>query len=654
MSKVCGKGESAKIDKLRYNEYYDMQEKIDMLYDKSQKGEIFTNLMDFILEESNIMLAYRNVKRNSGSQTAGTDGLTIKDIENLEKEHYIQKVRFILTGSKHGYRPKAVRRKEIPKNSHSGETRPLGIPCIWDRIIQQCVKQIMEPICEAKFNDHSYGFRPIRSAENAIADCNKNMQNTKLHYVIEFDIKGFFNNVNHSKLIKQIWSLGIRDKHLLYIIQQMLKAPIKLENGVLEKPKKGTPQGGILSPLLANIVLNELDWWIEGQWRKNPVAIAVANRIKPKMDSNGQVWMRYDAGYRCMRRKTRLKEMYIVRYADDFRIFCRTAPEAEKVKHAVTDWLDKRLKLEISEEKTKVVNLRKNWSEFLGYKIKLHKKSGKWVVKSRMDDKALLKTKNELILQAKKIDKPRCSSKTGKFTRDVEINLFNSKVMGVQNYFQFATHISQDSKILNRAVMTILVHRLKDGKASRLVKEGRELTPMEKRRYGSSKRMRYEKTTQKPIYPIGQVKHKNPMSKMKNLNIYTPEGRELIHNKLKIGNIRLQIGMMKELQGDRTTEYMDNRLSLFSAQYGKCGVTGMEFQILSDIHCHHKRPKKLNGNDKYANLILVMADVHKLIHAKKEETIRKFMQILNLDKSQMEKVNQLRKLAELEPIQVAM
>ena len=222
-----------------------MQAELDELYDKSKRGETFNNLMDLILDERNILLAYRNIKRNSGSLTTGTDGLTIKDIEKLDKAEYIDKVRYILDGSEHGYRPKPVRRKDIPKNDHSGKTRPLGIPCIWDRIIQQCIKQIMEPVCEAKFNDHSYGFRPVRSVENAIKDCYKNMQQTKLHYVVEFDIKGFFDNVNHSKLIRQIWALGIRDKKLIYIIRQMLKAPIKHENGILEIPKQGTPQGGV-------------------------------------------------------------------------------------------------------------------------------------------------------------------------------------------------------------------------------------------------------------------------------------------------------------------------------------------------------------------------------------------------------------------------
>lgn len=148
------------VDNLRHAEYYEMQGVFDDLYARSKCGEEFTNLMSLILSRENILLAYRNIKTNAGSKTAGTDGLTISDIGRLTAEQVVDKVRFIAAGSPHGYRPKAVRRKDIPKPYDPTKTRPLGIPCIWDRLIQQCVKQVMEPICEAKFSENSYGFRP--------------------------------------------------------------------------------------------------------------------------------------------------------------------------------------------------------------------------------------------------------------------------------------------------------------------------------------------------------------------------------------------------------------------------------------------------------------------------------------------------------------
>lgn len=206
--------------------------------------------------KDNIRLAYRNIKRNTGSKTAGIDKLTINDIMHLHVDDVIAKVQAMFKW----YVPQPVRRVFIPKGID--KTRPLGIPTIWDRIFQQCVLQILEPICEAKFHKHSYGFRPNRNTHHAKVRLEFLINQSGLHHCVDVDIKGFFDNVNHSKLLKQMWSLGIRDKSLLSIISRLLKAEIVGE-GILTK---GTPQGGILSPLLSNIVLNELDWWVSDQW----------------------------------------------------------------------------------------------------------------------------------------------------------------------------------------------------------------------------------------------------------------------------------------------------------------------------------------------------------------------------------------------------
>lgn len=338
------------VDDLRHAEYYGMQPVFDELYHRSLEGENFTDLMDLILSRDNILLAYRNIKANGGSYTAGTDNKNISDIGCLPPETVAEKVRFIVTGSQHGYRPKPVRRKDIPKPN--GKTRPLGIPCIWDRLVQQCIKQVIEPICEAKFSDNSYGFRPNRSVEHAVQKTYTMLQRMNLHYVIEFDIKGFFDNVNHSKLMRQIWAMGIHDKQLIFIIKRILKAPIRMPDGTTLIPDKGTPQGGIISPLLANIVLNELDKWVESQWQNHPLVKEYGYERKIR---NSITFDRSKAFLKM--RKTGLKEMYIVRYADDFRIFCRNKEDALRTKEAVTAWITERLRLEVSPEKTRIAGL---------------------------------------------------------------------------------------------------------------------------------------------------------------------------------------------------------------------------------------------------------------------------------------------------------
>ena len=559
-------------------------------------------------------------------------------IGKLSPDEVVNNVRYYIQGTVHGYRPKPVRRKDIPKPYDPMKTRPLGIPCIWDRLIQQCIKQIMEPICEAKFSINSYGFRPNCSAEHAIAAVEKLMQQIKLHYVIEFDIKGFFDNVNHSKLIRQIWSLGIHDKHLIFVLKRILSAPIRLENGTMITPKKGTPQGGIISPLLANIVLNELDHWIEDQWTNHPTVLSYKVRTTRCGTPN------HSYGFKRARETTRLKEMYIVRYADDFRIFCRKKTDAEKAKIAVTQWLHDRLKLEISEEKTKVVNVSRHYTDFLGFKIKVMPKKGKQVIKSHVADKNLAHKCTHLIEQAKRIASPR--EKYGEFR---EVQLYNSMVTGMHNYYQLATLVAADFRKVNRAVMTVLTNRLRGQKESRLAKHGRELTKYEKERYGESGCLRFDRNTNEPIYPAGYVQHKIPLCKKRSICCYTAEGRKLIHDNLRVNMYLLLSLMTQPLQG-RSVEYFDNRISHFSAQWGKCAVTGREFMSTAEIHCHHIIHKRNGGTDKYDNLILITPDVHILLHAKTHETIEKYKAMLRLNSKQLSALNSLRQKAGLATI----
>ena len=154
-----------------------MIEIFDNLYEDSRQGRKFNNLMELITSENNIKLSYRNIKNNTGSTTHGVDKLTIKDISNIPEDLFIKIVRKQLSN----YKPKPVRRVEIPKSN--GKTRPLGIPTIWDRIIQQCILQVLEPIYEAKFHERNNGFRPNRSTEHAMAQCYKMIHHQKLYFV---------------------------------------------------------------------------------------------------------------------------------------------------------------------------------------------------------------------------------------------------------------------------------------------------------------------------------------------------------------------------------------------------------------------------------------------------------------------------------------
>lgn len=625
------------VDDLRHAEYYGMQGTFDELYQKSQNGEVFENLMDLILSRDNILLAYRNIKANKGSYTAGTDKKNITDIGSRTPDDVVKRVRFIVTGSKHGYRPKPVRRKDIPKPN--GKTRPLGIPCIWDRLIQQCIKQIMEPICEAKFSNNSYGFRPNRSVEHAINRTYTMLQMMNLHYVIEFDIKGFFDNVNHSKLIRQIWSLGIHDKTLIFIIKRILTAPIKMPDNTTVLPDKGTPQGGIISPLLANIVLNELDWWIASQWEENPIAIS---RGRERIIGKTKVFDK-SHGYRIMK-NTEMKEMHIIRYADDFRIFCRTKEDAVRTKEAVTAWIEERLKLEVSPEKTRIVNTRKRWSEFLGFKIRVRLKHHKYVVQSAICDKKVEIERAKLVEQAKNIAKPRekksCLS---------EIQLYNSMVLGIQNYYQLATCISIDCREFHRRVMTVLTNRLNTETGSMLKREGGTITQAEKERFGQSKMIRYVSGIDQMIYPIAFIKNKIPMAKRSIVCSYTKEGRAPIHTELNLNQYVLK-GLREKISVGHSTEYHDSKISLFSAQKGKCAISGEEFADAEHVAVWLKVPRALGGFERYKNMVLIHKKYLILLKELPQAVIKDLIKTLNITKKMLVKINSLREQANLSAI----
>ena len=595
-----------KKDKLRYNEYYDMQHIYDELYAQSKNGNNFYKLLEIIGSEQNICLAYRNLKINSGSKTAGTDGLTIDDIKHLCDEDIIMKVRRSLDN----YQPKSVRRVFIPK-SGSDKMRPLGIPCIWDRLVQQCILQVLEPICEPKFHNHSYGFRANRSAHHALGRVTSLINISKYHYCVDVDIKGFFDNVNHGKLLKQIWTLGIRDKRLICIISKMLKAEIDGE-GV---PAKGTPQGGLLSPLLSLIVLNELDWWVSSQWET----------FQPKhRNKNG--WFQY------AKKHTRLKSGFIVRYADDFKIMCSTYEEAQRFYHSTVDFLNKRLKLEISPEKSKVVNLRKNSSDFLGFKIKVIPK-GKtkhgYVAKTDMNQKALKKAKTNLKLKVKDIVR---------HTTTFQIARYNLAVMGMQNYYCAATNIYNNLTEVSYALLPTTRVRFK--KIAKLIPFETTSQDFQMKTTGIRPQTKIIMIADTSLLPINGVKHKNPLNFSQDICNFTEHGRSKIHEEIALvtkGEIQI---LLKHKDTTKSVEFNDNRISVFIAQQGNCYITNRRHSP-TDMVCIYKNITETD-RDKYQNLVFVEIPISKAILTESVQQAKMWLMNYGLSSQQKKKLNKIR------------
>jgi len=603
-----------KMQKLRNAEYYDMQNVFDKLHDEACNNKTFNNLMSVISCEDNILLAYRNIKNNDGSTTKGTDGRTIEHYKGWSEDKFVR----YFQNKFANYQPKSVRRVEIPKDYQPNKTRPLGIPCMDDRIIQQCILQVLEPICESKFHNHSYGFRPNRATTHAIARTQFLMWRGKFHYVVDIDIKGFFDNVNHGKLLKQLWNFGIQDKNLLSIIGKILKSEIQ----GIGKPDKGTPQGGIISPLLSNVVLNELDWWLSNQW-----------------ETKKTIHQYSQSHFLRALKTTNLKEFFFVRYADDFKILCKDYKTAQKIFTATRDWLLERLGLEINSEKSKITNVRKGKTDFLGFSLFVKKKKGQFVTRSNISDKAKMAMEMKLKTQIKVIKME---------TNQQQVNKLNSMIMGMHGYYKIASLCSLDFADINYIVSKSLRNRLK---RSTKKLRGKTKNPEDKPVMSKTYQKFYGRYKGKlriiagiTIFPIYGCKYQPPKFFSQAINKYTEHGRQLIHDKLTNTEYLVKY-LLNCKEYDKSVEYNDNRISLIAGQNGKCFVTGEPLDIFN-MECHHKIPKAIGGSDEYKNLVWLRTEVHKLIHVTQPDTITKYLSILKLDEKALKKVNSLRLSAE--------
>ena len=298
-----------------------------------------------------------------------------------------------------------------------------------------------------------------------------------------------------------------------------------------------------------------------------------------------------------------------------------------------------RLGLEISPEKSKIVNLKRRYSEFLGFRLKVHKKGKKkngetrYTVKSHISKKAKEKIKDKAHELVKEIQRPQ-----GVQTGYGAVNSYNAYVIGIHNYYAKATLVSMDFNQIAFGVRKSLKARLKDG----VKRVGKDPPNYIKERYGKSRQLRYIYNT--AIAPIAYVQHKIPLDKKKSINKYTGKGRAEIHKQLASVNIDMLMYLMRNPEKGQSIEYNDNRLSLYAAQKGKCAVTGVILEI-ETICCHHKKPLVMGGEDSYNNLTFVTKAIHRLIHEPDESKVKLTATALLLDKQQVKKLMKLKSLA---------
>ncbi|MGZ6549311.1 MAG: group II intron reverse transcriptase/maturase [Tumebacillaceae bacterium] len=591
----------------------------DKMYELSKSGdEPFYDLVEMMKSTEVIISAVHHIKSNRGANTSGVDGQVIRDILDKPFEEIIERVRKYIDN----YRPLPVKRQFIPKSN--GKLRPLGIPAVYDKIIQECARLVLEPIAEGKFFPHSYGFRPMRSCEHAIARV-VDLVNRGCGYVaIEGDIKGFFDHINHNKLIEILWNLGVKDKRFLMLIKKMLKAGI-LEEGTLYPSDVGSPQGGIISPLLANIYLNGFDWMISGMYETHPA-------MKTVLPKNGH-----------RKVQKRHEPTYLVRYADDWVIICRTKEHAQRVLSKIEKYFRHRLHLELSMEKTLITDMRESPIQFLGFHISARK--------ARLKDKLVgkpvpmaskFRSKVREILKEVKGVK-RCIGSPHDIAAYIE-NI-NAKIVGLTNYYKIGIcsdmFVRADHALYRRIKRTL--YRMFSSRANRdplkdYMIVAKETHNRVSRHQGLSVRLwgykvddvwiaftRFSLTKSTLAYNFdqsitpythaGRTGYEKKYGKRLRLargTIYAPEDLKFVALHMADSKWRKKNGRLYNFEFVMNREYAYNR-DKGCCKACKCSLDAQSF------HCHHISPWLSNDIvNKVSNLASVCTRCHNLIHSNSE------------------------------------
>lgn len=436
---------------------------------KTHKNGIYTRLYRYLLRKDIYMTAYQKLYSNKGAGTEGVDNDTADGFGEEYVHQLIEKLKDLT------YEPKPVKRVYIPKRN--GKERPLGVPSFRDKLVQEAVRRILEAIYEPVFSNHSHGFRPNRSCHTALAEVGNSFRGTI--WFIEGDIKGCFDNIDHNVLLK-ILSEKIKDSKFINLIRKFLKAGY-MENWKYHKTYSGTPQGGILSPILANIYLHELDKKVEAM-QENFRAPCKRDRSPVYQHKSYEITKkkkRYGKSSNEAERKALLREIHklgvelrklpskdatdkkiaYVRYADDFIIGVNgKREEVEQIKRELTTFAAKRLKLELSIEKTKITHSSEK-ALFLGYDISVRRSSVTKPTKSGITrrtmsysvDIAVPLKRIEKFLFEHKVVKQAIDGRLIPWHRDYLtgstaleiIDTYNAQTRGICNYYNLASNFTK-------------------------------------------------------------------------------------------------------------------------------------------------------------------------------------------------------------------
>lgn len=569
------------------------------LFEKSLENKRHNHLWNLVIEERNILCAIKIISGNKGSKTPGPDGMTIRDVLRKDIEEVLRQIKYRLFGRIRG----KARQVMIPKEN--GKFRPLGIANIYDRIAQQCVKNILEPILEAHFNPESFGFRKNRNAQECLSFIATSIQFNEEGHIYDCDLKSYFDTVQIDKVLDKLKkNHNIHDLAFLKCVKRLmwidLIKPKEAYNGT------GLRQGTILGPLLANVMFHDFELRlneINGFKRTNGREIIQNPNIFKNHGKNYKRGREFYFNWLGNRRVVK-----IVRYADDFILISKGKYDIYDAIMMFEDWC-KENGLEVNQDKTKLIKLHEDTElEFLGYKLKKTSsdKRGSFIISPKNQTKIWKETKKRLewSLQNNNLD------------------YFIIYIRGIFQYFNICTNLTW---LINRIHLLLTKHRfrrrnkfdIKKGKGESIyfTIQGKKLDVWDMRKHSI-------RSTSDYMYEVNKLWYPNS-EKYKSLEWV----KHFFENRVFTGRNTANVIYIPSLLNSRKKE------PILGAEY--LTIPPQEIQI------HHKIPLQSGGKDEYGNLILLSKTSHKLVH-KEDLKLEDVPAYINL-----RELNKLRKLCGL-------
>jgi len=547
-----------------------------------------------VYDDKNVALAVRQLSKSPGKMALGPDGTNYKTLENYSVAELSEIVKDRLFNKEMDY----VRRTYIPKPN--GKMRPLGICSIWDKLVEKCIQLVVEPYCETKYVDSSFGFRERLSTHNALAKVKNQCQT--MPYVLSVDMKDYFGTIDPDIAYRELWHIGVKDQIILNYIYRFIKKGY-FENSCKVEDPKGSPQGSILGPLISNVYLHRFDVWLRDQgdcWHDMSVK-KFHNYVHKRR--NLEV--------------TRLKIGIHVRYADDILVLCKDREDAERFKYSVTKYLTNNMRLEINEDKTRIYDLTREKMKYLGYEFYAFKQSTKNVKK-----KGKLRVANTLPpAKADEIVK-KCKELLRKIREHPgfeEFHNWNVYVVGIHNYYRGMTHFCKNFSQIGWRIKKLFYHTME--KRATFTKEQSCKNNYLSGKYSSWGKDGYYCFDRFPIIEIGWANWDKSLIAARKGTAKRGNPYNYGKNKHKPGVL---IEMIKYLVN--TSKYIKNsrlamfRISKYSSVKGVSYLSG-EFVPVEEYHCHHIKPRYKGGTNDFDNLCVLSEYEHTVLHSTAPEQL---------------------------------